>query len=370
MFGSIANSFCQYNKLELVSEKIRSITKGSCEINFVFKPLLGIDTIRNSAYIEFDKSNCKADSVGKFLIKQNDSLFFYYDLDRYYFINSNNKSYEFKIIEDLPIYKMIKGTSINSIIHRPLFSCKTNLISLFKLGAVKLDDYFENSFSLRYVVNDSTGPITYIKIEFDKNYMITYYEENVHYLDNIQYKSISFKNNQINFTPTLDSSIKSLIQNYSNYSTTTNEELNIHPKYSVGQILDKQILTSILPTIDSKILLIDFFYRGCFPCLKSIPAIDSLLLTYSDEKIEAIGINSIDKPGSEFTKFIEKYDIEYPIYFDSTKFIVDYFDVKSYPTIYIVDLRNSTVIFNSVGYSESLYMEMKKSVDDYISKMY
>lgn len=369
MLSIFLNGYCQYSNLDKVADKVKSINIGSCDAEIIFKPLMGADTIRTTAYIEYNKSSFKKDSVGKILIKQNDSSIFYYDLNACYFINSNTHTYEQKNIVDLPLYKLLQGVSINSLIHRPLFSAKHDISSMYKFGAEKLDVYIENSYTIEYTVIDTTGPTTTVKIKYDKDYLMTYYEERVYYMNNIQFKSFTFKNHQTNNTPFLKMYVISMLEHYTVFESPKLNETELNPKYKVGDVIDSTLLLSLVtPKIQSKLLLVDFFYKSCFPCWKSFPAIDSLLAGYPTEKLGALGINAIDKPGVEFNKFMMKHDIKYPVHFDSTKSIVNSFNIKSYPTIYIVDVETQKVVFLSTGYSISMYIDMKKSIDEYLLK--
>ncbi len=103
-----------------------------------------------------------------------------------------------------------------------------------------------------------------------------------------------------------------------------------------------------------KIVLMDFWYLSCPPCLKLLPDIIKLHSEFPD--IVFLGINTVDKP-EKISKFIKKRDLKYKIIRD--KKLTKKYKISSYPTVLIFN-KSGKVIKRIEGYSENTYSIIKQ----------
>ena len=125
-----------------------------------------------------------------------------------------------------------------------------------------------------------------------------------------------------------------------------------------GKFLGKNELFK-LSEINGKIILLDFWYTSCYPCIKAIPAVNKLYHDYKDRGVVVYGINMFDdevRDKSRLDKFFRNNVVDYTsIMVD--KEITGEFQMEGYPTLLVLD-ENYQVIFKEVGFNENLYSEV------------
>ena len=87
--------------------------------------------------------------------------------------------------------------------------------------------------------------------------------------------------------------------------------------------------------LNGKWYVLDFWLKGCKPCIESFPKIDQLVKNFKGQvEIFQIGIGK-DELKSYYNYFREKENLDIPMAFD-TKLASDW-QINTYPTIFIVD---------------------------------
>jgi peroxiredoxin len=116
---------------------------------------------------------------------------------------------------------------------------------------------------------------------------------------------------------------------------------------------------------EGKILLFDFFYKSCYPCMKALPVLQSLYEKYKDRGLMVIGINPYDKPKEDGMKsFLDKRGITYLTLYDAKETAKEY-KVSGYPTLYIVG-KNGKILATEVGYGEDTKTRLEKMIEEYL----
>jgi peroxiredoxin len=104
--------------------------------------------------------------------------------------------------------------------------------------------------------------------------------------------------------------------------------------------IDELTLTDIkgevhsLETLKDKIIVVDFWFINCGPCIKEIPDLNKLKAEYETEDIEWFGVTY--DPKDKVERFLERMKFDYTIVPDS-KHLTDRFDIRFYPTTLIID---------------------------------
>jgi peroxiredoxin len=110
-----------------------------------------------------------------------------------------------------------------------------------------------------------------------------------------------------------------------------------------------------------KLLLLDFWYCACKPCIKASFALDKLQEEYRERGLVVLGMNTMDKAG-KIKRHRKKYDMNYMSVLCSRE-VRDAYKVASYPSFYLID-ENGTILFSTSGYSAQLYLELKMAILD------
>ena len=112
--------------------------------------------------------------------------------------------------------------------------------------------------------------------------------------------------------------------------------------------LDKEKIS--LKKYRRQLVLLDFFYKGCAPCIESMPFLERLNKKYSGKGLKVIGIDLLDKP-EELRGFLKIHPVDYTVVRGSEAVVRDYL-VSGYPTLYLIN-KNGKIIYVQVGYNES-----------------
>jgi peroxiredoxin len=121
------------------------------------------------------------------------------------------------------------------------------------------------------------------------------------------------------------------------------------PVWALTSINNKKIS---LKDYKGKVVLVDFFYRSCYPCLKALPVMQSLNEKYKNKGLAVIGIDPVDKANSDIGRFILHHGITYDVLLDQNE-VAKQYNVSFYPTLYLID-KAGKIIYADSGFDEKL----------------
>lgn len=118
---------------------------------------------------------------------------------------------------------------------------------------------------------------------------------------------------------------------------------------------------------DKKLVLLDFWYLACPPCLKAIPELADLQKEYSFKGLQILGLNSTDTSANkiaEIKKFMPVLNMNYPVVLVS-KETEQAFRVTVWPTVYLVE--NGKIIYAGKGYDETEFKKLRSIIEQRLS---
>lgn len=118
---------------------------------------------------------------------------------------------------------------------------------------------------------------------------------------------------------------------------------------------------------DKKLLLLDFWYLACPPCLKAIPGLANLQNEYAALGLQIWGLNSTDTSANkvaEIIKFIPVLNMNYPVVLVS-KETEQAFRVTVWPTFYLIE--DGKIIYAGKGYDENEFRHLKTIIEQRLS---
>ncbi len=122
--------------------------------------------------------------------------------------------------------------------------------------------------------------------------------------------------------------------------------------------------THKLKRYKGKIILLDFWYRGCPWCMHSIPQLMQVYTKYKDKPFVLLGMN-VDKEEIDARFVIDKMQLKYTNLF--ARDIAKDYDVKGYPTFFIID-QDGIIRDMHVGWSPDLADQISETVDELLTK--
>lgn len=124
---------------------------------------------------------------------------------------------------------------------------------------------------------------------------------------------------------------------------------SVAPSWSLNSTRDETINLS---DFAGRLVLVDFFYKSCYPCMLAIPELQDLHERYQDKGLNVIGINPVDTKEDDIEKFLIKRGVSYPVLLEG-KEVSSQYHVSGYPTIYLLD-QEGKILFVQVGYGEGV----------------
>jgi thiol-disulfide isomerase/thioredoxin len=120
---------------------------------------------------------------------------------------------------------------------------------------------------------------------------------------------------------------------------------------------------SVFNIFDStaKLIILDFWYMGCAPCIKAIPFMNKLYSTYYSEGLRIYGVNQFDTSKNIIDEFISRKGIVYPVLLKSLNPYFNTFNIRVFPTMIILD-KYGNLILNYEGYSSALDKEIEENI--------
>ncbi len=112
-------------------------------------------------------------------------------------------------------------------------------------------------------------------------------------------------------------------------------------------------------------LILDFWYIGCYYCVKAMPFMEKLKEHYGD-KITILGINNNDKNIEKLKEFIEFKEVTYSTITVDQSMPRDLFNIYGFPTMCFVDKEGIIIDYKS-GYRDSLDYYLKPKIDSLLN---
>jgi hypothetical protein len=182
------------------------------------------------------------------------------------------------------------------------------------------------------------------------------------------------------FKKDIDSSQREIIKNdytetIKNFTKTENKSARINLDSLKVQLarLEKALpfldLISLnndtikLSSLKSKYYLVDFWYRSCYPCIKSVPVIKALHSKYDNTFLHIVSINNVDKVDSIIQNFIDHNMIDYDVFVGSVQNGKQFIGVNTWPHFIIYD-SDFNVLHSFDGYVDNL----QEKIESYLVK--
>lgn len=120
--------------------------------------------------------------------------------------------------------------------------------------------------------------------------------------------------------------------------------------------------TIALSDLRGKVVLLDFWYTSCRPCLQALPSLQRLHEKYKARPVVIVGINSRDKAEGYLKEFLEKKNITYMQLVEAKEVEKELYHVSGNPTVYIID-QSGKVAFTKEGHYASNEKQFSKVIE-------
>lgn len=136
-----------------------------------------------------------------------------------------------------------------------------------------------------------------------------------------------------------------------------------------GQFAESSNKFELADYLDNHLVLLDFWYESCAPCIRAIPYIDSLVEEYKDKGLILFSANSHDKNKDTKTllDFVESRggDAESVVFID-LKTEREVWGCYGNPFFYLI--KNGEIVWVQGGFSPEMIAELREIIEKTLSK--
>lgn len=152
----------------------------------------------------------------------------------------------------------------------------------------------------------------------------------------------------------------------SNLQAMANKPVDLTGKNAIPfNALDMNGTPFSLKELNGQVIVLNFWFIGCAPCVAEMPDLNKLVKDYKEKEVVFLGF-TFDKK-DKLTEFLSKRTFDYAIIPESNEVISNY-QVNVFPTNVVID-RRSKIIYHSIGKLETQSMkDLRKAVDLALAK--
>jgi thiol-disulfide isomerase/thioredoxin len=117
--------------------------------------------------------------------------------------------------------------------------------------------------------------------------------------------------------------------------------------------------------IGENIIIVDFWYTHCPPCVRAFPALIDLYDEYEEKGLKIFGVNSVDNQERSLdylTSFLSKRNLNYDVILIQPEVDLS-FKIKQYPTLYVID-KEGRIALVELGYNEEKFEHLREKVEE------
>jgi len=282
------------------------------------------------SYTKQDKKILYNDSPDKRNLMNNYTRFSYLELKKNFPLLLQNS--------DVEIIK-IEGTSIDSTENFKLkLLLKDHWIGVG--GTLQKTDGYNSEYILTVSRKDFI-PIQFIYIYPDNKGFSTLQFNNIRFPSHKEDKTWSY--NRFPEANVLDT--------YEDYYKRN--EIETLKKLEVGQKstdwslpdVDNQVIS--FSDLKGNLILLEFWFTPCAPCIKAIPELNKIQKKYSKKGLSFYAIEYFKADKNIIKNYIEKHDIKYPMLYNGKETAFDY-GVLEAPTFFLIN-KNGVVLYKHAG---------------------
>jgi len=348
-----------------IVKKYESQKSLSYDINYRIKFFSQTDdTTKVSAKIDLIRQN--SDTIfGGYIWIKSDSMERYYDTRNTYLIDHRNQSITKypkekptaitgnTIGEAIRMYylkpdRLINGAT-DSTINITLTENTLNGVDTWKLACKFEDDEYSSNTWKNIWIEKESNFIPKMNFSSDMQGENQYNQWD---LSNMSYNSLTIKD--------LENRFEEIKSNYTieDYKERTKEEASLLSNGTkIPELKGTRHSDNVKISLDDfkgKIVLLDFWYIDCFPCIKAIPHLNDIHNNYKDKELIVIGANPFngnEKDLKRMPNFLSNNPIDYQImHIDKEK--SKEFKIYAYPSFYLID-KEGMILHSEVGFSEN-----------------
>jgi thiol-disulfide isomerase/thioredoxin len=370
--------------IQAFSDRMTAVSKGSFTISSQFKFADEEDTLAHGGVCYFFKNELNADSLAHFVVFRDDKPAFAYDGERFYWTVESSKTISVRNLAALGGAQRAMGGNIilDNLIYKNLLYHGRPALRPSGFDTTVITAYLENNRAyLRLTLRDTTvetalGDVANNKIisafHWDfavPEFYLARFTGSVWLFDGWQYERKEFSAVQelpanAVFRDYFDPEKLASEYRFEDYdpNAPVKREVELIKK---GDKLPDFVLNDLNGNAFSSkeqkkgLLLLDFWYKGCYPCQLAMPTVEALHQEYGAKGLKVLGINPFDKNPQPLQEWLAMRKVTYGTLLDPDKMLPKAVGITGYPLLIIADAKTKKVLYVHTGYSEEMKSELE-----------
>jgi thiol-disulfide isomerase/thioredoxin len=99
-----------------------------------------------------------------------------------------------------------------------------------------------------------------------------------------------------------------------------------------------------LNQVGGKLILMDFWFANCAPCIKAMPGMEAISKKYASKGLKVIGVDPYDFEPAGIKEVLQKNGVDYPVYMDDNSAIAKDIGILMYPTVLLIDPKSKRIL--------------------------
>ncbi|MEZ4943354.1 MAG: TlpA disulfide reductase family protein [Saprospiraceae bacterium] len=368
--------------IHALNERMAAQKNGMFTIDARFKFADGEDTIAHQGTCYFFRES-NPDSFAQFVVVSDDRPVLAFDGKTFFQSMGPEKYWVTDVAEAGGVRRMLRGNVMKSnLVYHPFFRVDQPNFGTSSFENVQLTAVQENGLNMvRLIMRDTSieealGDVENNKIYFDVQYDIAlpdYYfvrrTESVWLFDGWQYDRKLFSPiaplpEGAKFSDYFDPEKLADRYTFEQYDPNApvkreKELIKTGDQLPDFALTDLQGKTIALNELNDGLILLDFWYKGCFPCQLAMPKIENLHQKYAAKGLHVFGVNPFDKNNEQIKDWLKTRNVTYNTVFDPEKQLPSAVGIQGYPLLIIADVKTKAVLYVHTGFSEEMEAELE-----------
>jgi thiol-disulfide isomerase/thioredoxin len=121
--------------------------------------------------------------------------------------------------------------------------------------------------------------------------------------------------------------------------------------------------TMALSDLKGKIVVLDFWFKSCAPCVQQMVSLETLHKKFPNEKVVVLGVNTTDNPENDKLELFLKNRLVTSNSVYNGNWITSLYKVYASPALFIINQEDS-VVFTKSGYASTLLDDVSKVISE------
>jgi thiol-disulfide isomerase/thioredoxin len=161
-----------------------------------------------------------------------------------------------------------------------------------------------------------------------------------------------------------------IIKSYTDGDSLKKSKRDLYKKLKVGDpaaMITGTALNGLkLQASDLKdsVVILDFFYSTCAPCIKAVPELNRLYSKFKGKGVKVFGVNPFESDWDNLSRYISDYNVVFPILKTEKQSVYDY-GVTGFPRTFII--KNGKIVKIYYGFSKGMDQQIIQVLNQLIA---